>query len=123
MPHAMARHNPGDMPSAHARTAPTPSEPNTPVMSGVAVAAPVPDGGYQQQPQPTAFHSVPLPGPAAAALASGGQPAAPAEQAAPGAPAAAGDGLEKPVQEDAAPPADQQTETEVQCLQKKSRRL
>lgn len=31
VPHAMARHNPGDHPSANARTAPTPSEPNTPI--------------------------------------------------------------------------------------------
>ena len=27
----MARHNPGDYPSANVRTAPTPSEPNTPI--------------------------------------------------------------------------------------------
>ena len=31
IPHAMARHTGGDMPSANVRTAPTPSEPNTPV--------------------------------------------------------------------------------------------
>lgn len=31
IPHAMARHNPGDYPTANVRTAPTPSEPNTPV--------------------------------------------------------------------------------------------
>merc|ERR1712088_120826 len=31
VPHAMARHNPGDYPSANVRTAPTPSEPNTPI--------------------------------------------------------------------------------------------
>ena len=31
IPHAMARHNPGDYPSANVRTAPTPSEPNTPI--------------------------------------------------------------------------------------------
>merc|ERR1712029_1326282 len=31
IPHAMARRNPGDYPSANVRTAPTPSEPNTPI--------------------------------------------------------------------------------------------
>jgi vacuolar protein sorting-associated protein 26 len=31
IPHAMARHNPGEYPSANVRTAPTPSEPNTPI--------------------------------------------------------------------------------------------
>ena len=31
VPHAMARHNPGEFPSANIRTAPTPSEPNTPI--------------------------------------------------------------------------------------------
>lgn len=31
IPHAMARHNPGEFPSANVRTAPTPSEPNTPI--------------------------------------------------------------------------------------------
>jgi len=35
IPHAMARHNPGDYPSANVRTAPTPSEPNTPIAENV----------------------------------------------------------------------------------------
>ena len=36
----MARHNPGDHPSANARTAPTPSEPNTPIAEHIPVNLP-----------------------------------------------------------------------------------
>jgi len=48
VPHAMARHNPGEFPSANVRTAPTPSEPNTPIAEpGFSV----PNTFAQQQPQ------------------------------------------------------------------------
>jgi len=50
VPHAMARHNPGDYPSANVRTAPTPSEPNTPIAEpGFTVPNTFPQ--QQQQPQ------------------------------------------------------------------------
>jgi len=48
VPHAMARHNPGDYPSANVRTAPTPSEPNTPIAEPGFT---VPNTFPQQQPQ------------------------------------------------------------------------
>merc|ERR1712083_167977 len=48
VPHAMARHNPGDYPSANVRTAPTPSEPNTPIAEPGFT---VPNTFAQQQPQ------------------------------------------------------------------------
>ena len=55
VPHAMARHNPGEFPSANVRTAPTPSEPNTPIAEpGFTVPNTFPQ---QQQPQ----HPPPLP--------------------------------------------------------------
>ncbi len=56
IPQAMARHEGGDMPSANIRTAPTPSEPNTPMGSsqyhpdGASVAAPLPGPGMSQVP-------------------------------------------------------------------------
>ena len=49
IPHAMARHNPGDYPSANVRTAPTPSEPNTPIAEPGCT---VPNTFPQQQQQP-----------------------------------------------------------------------
>ena len=59
LPAAMARHVAGDTPSQNIRTAPTPSEPNTPVVDGpVTVQGQIQPG--QQQPH---FHSVPIPGP------------------------------------------------------------
>ncbi len=45
----MARHNPGDAPSVNVRTAPTPSEPNTPVAAASSAS--------------TVEGTVPLPGP------------------------------------------------------------
>merc|ERR1712166_574744 len=55
VPHAMARHNPGEFPSANVRTAPTPSEPNTPIAEpGFTVSNTFPQ---QQPPQ----HPSPLP--------------------------------------------------------------
>ena len=57
VPHAMARHNPGDYPSANVRTAPTPSEPNTPIAEPGFT---VPNTFSQQQQQPHQ-HPPPLP--------------------------------------------------------------
>ena len=68
IPHAMARHEGGgDVPSANIRTAPTPSEPNTPA----AVAVPV-DGAS----------AVPIPGPAGfhGGISTIGEPVAPNEE-------------------------------------------
>lgn len=53
IPQAMARHNPGEFPSANVRTAPTPSEPNTPIAEpGFIVAANAPTTIIPQAPLP-----------------------------------------------------------------------
>merc|ERR1712088_738306 len=53
VPHAMARHNPGDYPSANVRTAPTPSEPNTPIAEpGFTVPNTFPQHQPHQHPSP-----------------------------------------------------------------------
>jgi hypothetical protein len=49
VPHAMARHNPGDYPSANVRTAPTPSEPNTPIAEPGTNYVPSLPIGYQAE--------------------------------------------------------------------------
>lgn len=67
IPHAMARHNPGDYPSANVRTAPTPSEPNTPIAepgNNYVPGMPSPQPPLPESPeepedvrQPPTFHS------------------------------------------------------------------
>merc|ERR1712166_1013746 len=53
VPHAMARHNPGEFPSANVRTAPTPSEPNTPIAEpGFTVSNTFPQQQPHQHPSP-----------------------------------------------------------------------
>lgn len=49
LPHAMARHSAGDMPSQNIRTAPTPSEPNTPITGPSSAAEGVMGGVYHSQ--------------------------------------------------------------------------
>lgn len=46
--HAMARHVAGDVPSQNVRTAPTPSEPNTPVLPPVGDGSVIPTGNGNQ---------------------------------------------------------------------------
>lgn len=54
VPHAMARHNPGEQPSQNVRTAPTPSEPNTPISSFMPQVEPQPALSVEvQQPEIT----------------------------------------------------------------------
>lgn len=73
IPHAMARHEGGgDVPSSNIRTAPTPSEPNTPAAVGAvdgASAVPIPG--------PAAFHSG---GSGVGGISTIGQPVAPHEK-------------------------------------------
>ncbi|TRY74869.1 hypothetical protein TCAL_12568 [Tigriopus californicus] len=49
LPHAMARHSAGDMPSQNIRTAPTPSEPNTPITGPNSATEGVMGGIYHSQ--------------------------------------------------------------------------
>jgi len=61
VPQAMARHNPGEFPSANVRTAPTPSEPNTPIAEAgyPVVGGPANNIPHMQQQQPPAPATVP----------------------------------------------------------------
>ncbi len=120
----MARHVAGDVPTANVRTAPTPSEPNTPVLAvGVAAAptpAPAPPGSFpqmqqqqeqeQSQPRPATLHSAlspeaaPAPEPAVAPQ----QPVNPEPESEPNSepePTGKPSGPAQPVQDLAAEPA------------------
>lgn len=51
VPQALARHNPGEFPSANVRTAPTPSEPNTPIAEPGFIVANAPTTIIPQVPE------------------------------------------------------------------------